>query len=656
LDLGQVSVLVVRLQEKCFRFSERHFGFQLSPDQEAAWPLHLLATDYYPLFTIARYLADAGHCGWRAFFTQPEHRVPLVHGILGEWFKQRIFKVPGFGLPEDKVKELRDIDRDYLHYDAIVRNKKRALCIEELKFREEAVSDTDSGVEYFPEQHEQEVHKAAENLAKQMMKQLKPLLPPPVFDPLSPNISLSDAGTHLKEEILKDLVGLIKLMASLQLSIRLMGIDGTILRLAPHVPKGSVYHVSEKGDNICVNAKHCNSVRLSQPQADRDSTLRVQMTCWGRLEAVVPRGPDRLDLEQIQQRHAQNKGTDVEFSWDDYEESVFPILPYDLQESDEGRSAAKNEKTIPGTEWSVELAELAAKEERDHTYVSGSEGEDDEDDEDDEPQEGPSTRHRRPKVPKPIRGSFVTVYPKVAPTNLYCAWIADADDANTQSLAEAVDEARNAAGLSCRVADFGVRVVNTALYHNVWEWALAGGLTGLAAYLFAHRQAIDDNIGLLQQHISDLVVKLCKDVHDGVPLTLATNYLSAVVDWCKQHLSKQNLSLLRKNLAMATSLGSVTTASTTLMASTTLAPLTPETLAATTTDTTNFLTAPTTGAPNGLPPYIASLFSQEGVRTLTRKMGPLPSDDPDMVARKSMKSIAERLLNEQLAAEGQMPW
>ncbi|KAK5446535.1 hypothetical protein LTS15_009874 [Exophiala xenobiotica] len=598
LELDEISALVVCLQEKCMRFSEKHFDFHLTDEERDAWPMHLLATKYDSLFRITRYLVDANHCGWRNFFTTPEHRVPFVHGILGEWFKQRIFKIPGFGLRRDKINQLAEIDRDYLHYDAIVRNKMRAKCIEELKFDrvEKCLQDSrssssshssmDSGdqtSDYFPKEYANDINMAATDLAAQMMGQLEPLLPPPVFEPLDPDglaqtKEEQDRSWVIRQAVQTDLVDLIHLMAGLSLSIRLAGIDGVILRLVPHVAKGSEYHIEDSCDNICVNANACN---VNRPQ--EDATLRIYMTCWGRLEAIVPHGKDRLELETFQRDH-QDPGHPERFTWEQYEDRVFPVLPFDLQQTPAGRAAVANDQHIPGTEWSLNLAKAAADERHDHWYSDSSGDEADADDDaDDENNQLP----RRP--PGPARGCFVTVYPKVAPTNVYCAWSPNksataAAAAATQfpdlgsthneqtghnqaeqiSLAEAVQEAWRLEGGGCfpiTLPALNRDTINVVLKYRLNEWLLAVPLAGgllAAAVVVADRHDLLPHVDIarLREVLQTTSSASMKHVRDTLGCTLADaeRYIAALLEQVRSSAQRAASGVrdLAPNMAMPT--------------------------------------------------------------------------------------------------------
>lgn len=513
-----MTVLSVRLQQKCQSFADRHFNFQLTAEQQAAWPLHALGVEYNSLLRITQYLADASHCGWRAFFTRSENRVPLIHGILGEWFRQRIFKIPGFGLSQAANEELAAIDLEYIDYDGIVRNKKRAECLERLTQQGEGFL----GPAYFPAKYAQDVDIAATGLAGEIMRQIEPLLPPPVFDPLVSTTSWRSLGhaekirrDEIRHEIFMDLIDLIKFMAALSISIRMAGRDGTIVRLAPHVVKGTQFFEDQRDDFLCVNGEYCLSTRPAQGPA----RLLMQMTCWSRLEAVVPHGPDRLELETFQRNQQRNLPEGQEFRWEDYEDQIFPIYPADLQETPEAAAAATAAITAasgsqpPGTQWGADLAQWRSARVKEHRYQDDS----DEDVNDD-----------NNGAPRPERGSSVTFYPRVAPPIVYCAWVSDDDDvsrrpgATTQfpdlgvdggdhrpheTLREAVAAARRARGLYVRLQDLGITSVNTLRYYRPLEWmtvlTLGGGLVG-GALVAAHRQGLIPNLtrGGLLSHLT----------------------------------------------------------------------------------------------------------------------------------------------------------
>lgn len=490
LELGEMSALFVRLQEMSFRFADRHFNHKLTARQEAAWPLHLLSTRYKPLMLMTQFIADGSHYGWRNFFTKPEHRVPLIHGIIGEWCKHRIFNHTAFSVPEEHQELLETVDHVFIHYDAFVRSKKRAEILESLKF-DYGDDDDNEDDPYFPDEHSNNLDVASFELAGHLLQLIEPLLPPPIYDPLRDSSRPVEVDRELANsshfDIFMELVDLFRLAGSLHLCIRLTGLNGTIVRIAPHLPKGSVYDRSPDTNNICVNADFCNATKPKRT-GSRD-VLQVKMTCWGRVEAVVPHGPDRLQLECHRDEIQKTLGEDAPFTWKDVEDRVFPVLPYDLQKDDAGRAVAETETPVPGTGWSIRIAQAAAEEKRKYTFGKKGGLDDGEDELSSSSSAAEGGDEAKPRPPKPLRGSFVTVYPNVAPANVYCVWANDARpmfptsaaDLSTESgqtLEEAVAKAREAKGMYYRVEDLGIQTANIALEYRAFEWALASGMVG----------------------------------------------------------------------------------------------------------------------------------------------------------------------------------
>ncbi|EXJ85098.1 hypothetical protein A1O3_05773 [Capronia epimyces CBS 606.96] len=535
LGLDQISALFVRLQEKSFRFSQRRFDHELTADQKAAWPLHLLSTQYKPLMLMTQFIADGSRYGWHNFFTKREHRVPLIHGIIGEWFKHRIFNHTAFGAPEDIQEQLEAVDREYIQYDAFVRSKKRAEVLESLKFGY-GNNDDNHDRPYFPDQHASNTDKASLELADHLMQLIEPLLPPQSGKSHWLGVEMEqDDATSLHFTIFVELVELILTAATLHFCIRLTGLNGTIVRIAPHVAKGSIYDISQDTNNICVNANFCNSTK-SRSAGARDA-LQVKMTCWGRVEAVTPHGPNRLELEGRQQQVRETLGSRAELSWREVEDQVFPVLPYDLQEDDAGRAAAEKEIPVRGTEWSISIAKAAAKEAREHTFGKRRGSADTED----ESSFSSSEDEARARPSKPLRGSFVVVYPNVAPANVYCVWTNDTTK-HTQTLEEAVNEARRAKGMYYRLEDLGTHTVNLALEYRAYEWAIAtgliGGLTGGILLSAVARRVVSLSHSLPLDSIRTYFVQLVRDIRNGVPLSLSkalgAQYFSTLGNALKQ--------------------------------------------------------------------------------------------------------------------------
>ncbi|ETI29412.1 hypothetical protein G647_01865 [Cladophialophora carrionii CBS 160.54] len=456
LDLGEISALFMVLQEKISAFCKTHFNFDLTSEQEEEWPMHLLDTKYKALFEVTQWIADGSSCGWRSFFTKKENRRHLVHGIVSEYFQQHIFKHTAFGIREDMIDDLEDIDREYLRYDAFVRNKKKAAYMENSRFDDEyfpTPGDHPPHPEYPPNhQYHHDIDLAARRLATTMMQVLEPLLPPPCFDPLvrqwRRSASQRNQGALLRNDIWFDLVDLVRKAVSLHHCIRFAGSTGLVVRIAPHVAKGTMFTVDDADRNICVNAEELNS-SASRPQGP-DARLRVKMTCFGRVEAVMPRG---LDLEQMEKEQNAAQAAGYILTREEAERKLFPKLPYELQETDAGRNAVAHLDPVPGTEWNTALYRANLENHVDQRF----------------------SRETTPTLStEVISHPFVTIYPRVAPSNLYCEWVADesSQDQGGQTLWEAVQEARKEK-LMFRLRENAWKTISDPL---LLQWAMYCGI------------------------------------------------------------------------------------------------------------------------------------------------------------------------------------
>jgi hypothetical protein len=469
LDLGEISALFMVLQEQISAFCKTHFDFDLTPDQEEGWPMHRLTTKYKALFEVTQWIADGSGCGWRNFFTKKENRRHLVHGIVSEFFQQHIFKHTAFGIREDMVEDLEDIDRKYIRYDAFVRNKKKAAYLENSRSIDEYFPTPGSHPQHpeYPPTHQyhRDVDLAARRLATMIMQVLEPLLPPPCFDPLVRRsrqpASQRNKGALMRNGIWFELFDLISKAATLHHCIRFAGATGLFVRIAPHVAKGAMFTVDDADRNICVNAAELNSSG-SRPEGP-DARLRVKMTCFGRVEAVMPRG---LDLEQMETEQNAAQAAGYILTREDAERKLFPKLPYELQETDAGRNAVAHLNPVPGTEWNTDLYQANLEDHVDQRFRRDT------------------TPTLTTEAEAAASHPFVTIYPRVAPSNLYCEWVSQAQTPSEsssqhrggQTLWEAVQEARKEHFKLCLLEDTWNFISNPLLLRWVLGCTAAAGL------------------------------------------------------------------------------------------------------------------------------------------------------------------------------------
>ena len=314
-------------------FSEEHFSFELTLEQREAWPLHQLSSRYLPLMLITQYIADGSQHGWRHFFTTPASRSALVSGVIGEWVRQRVFNHTCFGMSAENIEKLEDMDRKYLHHDAFLRSKKRAAMVQEMLRKD-------------PRGCRKDLFEAVDELSDELMAVLMPLMPESIFaysrsGRYFNEDTSSTIAVDAKEEIRAELAGIIAGAARLHRGMRVMGKDGTIIRIAQPVQKGEQYYESAPFE--IVNEKMVKETKHHGLKAGakkhEDGKLKIKMTCFPRVEAYVPHGPDYEQMAEQELKERQLLVDGKELDWDQVE-GFWPDLPQEIvreQERDHGK-------------------------------------------------------------------------------------------------------------------------------------------------------------------------------------------------------------------------------------------------------------------------------------------------------------------------------
>ena len=363
LRLSQVGALFDELKKQIREYAFENFRFELSQQAAEVWPMHHLADRYLPLMRTTQYIADGSQYGWQTFFTMPDSRAALVYGVIGEYVWTHIFEQPSFGLDEGYAQQMADIDAEYLHYDAIPRAKRRSKLLSEILDESQHLWDLPKDT-------------AVADLARTLLSVLTPLLPPGIFthDPSSNIYRLEDTEKarslrfHL-ELCLKDVL---RKATALSWGLILTGANGTIFRLVQHLEKGTKWYGDYDAPQNCINPEmiyrsqahgfpNMKKIRPEQEMlhfpdgvadiwGDEDLPRRplVKMTCFPRLEMVVPHGPDHEELAKM---HALLKEQGLEPSslpsiLPDGTE-VFPIVPDMVRhEFDHSKHGPWNEETM----------------------------------------------------------------------------------------------------------------------------------------------------------------------------------------------------------------------------------------------------------------------------------------------------------------------
>ncbi|RVX74918.1 hypothetical protein B0A52_01195 [Exophiala mesophila] len=500
LEIAHIGALFVQLQEDTQRLAQKHFYYDLTDEEEKAWPLELLKWHHKALMKSATFLVDGDKIGWRNLFTKKEHRIPLIMAIIAHMLNEQIFKHTAFSFTETTgLDQLQYIDEKYIHYDAFIRGMHRANLLADLMARRS-----------FPVDHQEGLITASQALVNSIYALLEPLLPPHLFSPSrskktntldlrrpwwqDPTGRLNkldpyehERASFYRQEILFDLKSLVQKSIALHLCIRLTASDGTVIKITRNPGKGSTY--VEDGPQILVNNHWCQS----QPRETHEELI-VKMNCWPRVEAYVPHGLNLEEYEQAYKHHLESGvrgGSSDENSFKDLEDwfesyrSELPFLPPELQiDPETGVPAttptpvpvpASAPVTTPGTEWDYRLALKAARSKP-------------RDGQDPAPTDFTTTTTTKDPNSGPQRGSYVTYYPAIAPARVYCNW--DVPDRMTQPLDAAVDEFRKSS-IRFSIEDFAINNINGASYmiyrsgfDEKWPWWVGSALIALTWYLY----------------------------------------------------------------------------------------------------------------------------------------------------------------------------
>jgi hypothetical protein len=291
LSLAEISALFIVVQQEISEFSKKYFSFELNEFEANAWPMYQLPTKYRRLLLITQRIAEGNFCGWKEFSTGERHRRYLVNGILGELFIQNIFKDPGFGLSRHIQDMFKSLDEILCRYDGFVRVKERAQIL-----NNDQTEYFSPGVDSDQSQFGDDLNTAARAYSKESLEIIEPLIDPGLLISPLPTYS-GDMKEQQAEPSLLDLqfelVDLIKKAASLQVCVIMSGQSGMVINYVPHVQRGTLLSEYDSDHNICLNH---DMLEKEIPDIPKER-LVIRMTCFPRVEAVIPTGPDQLELK-----------------------------------------------------------------------------------------------------------------------------------------------------------------------------------------------------------------------------------------------------------------------------------------------------------------------------------------------------------------------
>ena len=351
ISLNDISACFYHLQIETRAWADSHFKFQLSdPEAIAAWPLHRLKTKYHPLLLTTQYIADGSQYGWRRFFTNGESRSCLVYGIVGEYVKQHVFGGTAFGFSREECGELEKVvDKGCLLFDGFVRNKLRAGMMKEMFYGKTAG------------ERDEEMGKQVVDLVDGLLQVVEPLMPIEYFD-----YDLRRGEWGVKDDLTsretmrvvrEQLVRIVEMCVALHWGIRFRDEENVAVKIASHVQKGEQFH--EMAPFVCLNEGMLEETRHHGVSGDGEGVRKIKMTCWGRVEAFLPRGKDIIELAEIETMYRATHGMlekkaakkEQEEDVDDDDEVEKHEIAEDGEEEVQKERDVKKEEKDDGFDW-----------------------------------------------------------------------------------------------------------------------------------------------------------------------------------------------------------------------------------------------------------------------------------------------------------------
>ncbi len=266
----------VKMEEICTAFDflktkiQRHarevYGYHKPAKGQAFPSFTYLKVKHRELFQYIRYVADGNQYGWDKLLQIGSQRENLVYAIISRALISYVFDAELFGASPEHNEELLEMCREYLHYDAFVRNGHRADIITSILLEEaEKNSDFDqSPYTYFAT--------AITSLERRINLLLEPLgRVKPANSPQLPEVSLHS---------------ILQVALKVHLAIRLSGSNGTVYRFQHP-------HKLQPWDAMNMN---CINQRRMDLTVHHGEEPLVKMSCFPAVFATVPSGPN---LEQF---------------------------------------------------------------------------------------------------------------------------------------------------------------------------------------------------------------------------------------------------------------------------------------------------------------------------------------------------------------------
>jgi hypothetical protein len=225
-----------------------------------------LKVKHLELFRYIQYVADSSQYGWDKLIKVGNQRENLVYAIISRALISHVFDAELFGASAKHNEALLEMCREYLYYDAFVRNNHRAEMIKSILLNE---AKNNSTAENSPYTYFQDAISLIERRIDVLLQPLR------VADPESPSIQPKESLHSILQTALK-----------IHLAIRLAGANGTVYRFQDP-------HTLSPWD---ANNMNCVNQRKMDLSVHHGEEPLVKISCFPAAFATVPSGPN---LEQF---------------------------------------------------------------------------------------------------------------------------------------------------------------------------------------------------------------------------------------------------------------------------------------------------------------------------------------------------------------------
>jgi hypothetical protein len=225
-----------------------------------------LKVKHLELFRYIQYVADGSQYGWDKLIRIGNQRENLVYAIISRALVSHVFDAELFGASVEHHEALLKMCREYLYYDAFVRNTHRAEMVKSILVSE---AKKHGNADKSPYTYFQDAISLLERRINALLQPLR------FADPTSPLIQPQESLHSILQTTLK-----------IHLAIRLAGANGTVYR----------FEDPQKYSPWDASNMNCINQRKMDLSVHHGEEALVKISCFPATFATVPSGPN---LEQF---------------------------------------------------------------------------------------------------------------------------------------------------------------------------------------------------------------------------------------------------------------------------------------------------------------------------------------------------------------------